>query len=96
MPGRLEKPQQRLFLMSWEWCHVQITPVLGVIQDLNARKARLAKGESLWPARAHLFFTTRGAAELGILQDSIVTEARLLYYCSSSLIHLPHILCPLH
>ena len=50
--------------------------MLGVVQDLNARKARAGKGESVWPTRAHLFFTGRGAAELGILQDSIVTEAR--------------------
>ena len=55
---------------------VQITPVLGVVQDLSRRRGHLRKGATLWPARAHLFFTGRSAAELAILQDSIVCEAR--------------------
>jgi hypothetical protein len=57
-------------------CNSQITPVLGLVQDLSRRRGQLRKGEALWPARAHLFFTGRSAAEFAILQDSIVSDAR--------------------
>ena len=70
---------------------LQVTPVLGIIQDLNRRRALLRKGQTMWPAQAHLVFAGRSTAELELLQSSIISDARcaclLRYQCSS---HHPH------
>ena len=48
----------------------------------------LRKGQTMWPAQAHLFFAGRSTAELALLQDSIINDARyacLLACCTASL-----------
>ena len=55
---------------------LQVTPVLGIIQDLNKRRAMLPEGQTMWPAQAHLVFAGRSTAELNLLQDSIINDAR--------------------
>ena len=55
----------------------QVTPVLGIIQDLNQRRREAAKsGEECLPAALHLIFSARAQNEMALLEDDIVAEAR--------------------
>jgi hypothetical protein len=55
----------------------QVTPVLGIIQDLNQRRKEAAKsGEECLPAALHLIFSSRAQNELALLEDDIIAEAR--------------------
>ena len=55
----------------------QVTPVLGIIHDLNERRKAAAKsGKECLPARLHLTFSARAQNELALLEDDIIGEAR--------------------
>ena len=61
---------------------MQVTPVLGIIQDLNRRRAALRKGQAMLPTEAHLIFAGRSLAELDLLQGSIINDARCREGCT--------------
>ena len=62
------------------YCHAQVTPVLGIIQDLNRRrKAAKEASQEIGadvPNHVHLIFSARADAELALLHSDIISEAR--------------------
>ena len=59
---------------------MQVTPVLGIIQDLNRRR-KAAKdasqvSEDDVPSHVYLIFSARADAELALLQSDVISEAR--------------------
>ena len=62
------------------YCDMQVTPVLGIIQDLNrrrkaAKEAPQGSGDDV-PSHVHLIFSARADAELALLHSDIISEAR--------------------
>ena len=52
---------------------LQVTPVLGILQNLNKHKSAAPKS---FPTEVHLYFSGRQPCELALLDDIIVHEAR--------------------
>ena len=62
-------------------CFAQVTPVLGIIQDLNRRRpeykeSQVQSAEQQVPSQVHLVFSARAQAELSLLRSDIISEAR--------------------
>ena len=55
--------------------------MLGIVQDLNRRRrehkeTRVQSAEQQVPSQVHLMFSARAQAELSLLQNDIISEAR--------------------
>ena len=59
---------------------LQVTPVLGIIQDLNRRRQAVKEAsqhaEGQVPSHVQLIFSARAQPELSLLQSDIISEAR--------------------
>ncbi len=68
-----------MFWVTYSVC-LQVTPVLGIIQDLNCRRQAAKEAgqhaEGQVPTHVHLFFSARAQPELNLLQSDIISEAR--------------------
>ena len=66
----------------WHLC-VQVTPVLGILHDMHARRAAADAGNAKAfacdlppPERVHLIFAASSHAELSLLDCSLLADAR--------------------